>query len=91
MGTKDLCLMGLRKSRCGANWNEGGMSKEGYGARWKLMKVVLGVVVAAAEVGQQGHHVASFEDHKKWFLSRVGLADEGLRMRLHRNFALGMV
>ncbi|GJZ22058.1 putative ribonuclease H-like domain-containing protein [Tanacetum coccineum] len=26
------------------------LSKEGYGARWKLMKVVLGVVVAAAEV-----------------------------------------
>ncbi|GJV84892.1 hypothetical protein Tco_1524790 [Tanacetum coccineum] len=42
-----------------------GLSKEGYGARWKLMKVVLGVVVAAAEVGQQGHHVASFET-KKW-------------------------
>ncbi|GJW74595.1 retrotransposon protein, putative, ty1-copia subclass, partial [Tanacetum coccineum] len=28
-------------------------------------QVVLGVVVAAAEVGQQGHHVASFET-KKW-------------------------
>ncbi|GKD66811.1 hypothetical protein Tco_1308919 [Tanacetum coccineum] len=56
MGAKDCCLMGLRKKRCGANWNEGGLSKEGYGARWKLMKVVLGVVVAAAEVGQQGHH-----------------------------------
>ncbi|GJY76733.1 putative ribonuclease H-like domain-containing protein [Tanacetum coccineum] len=65
MGAKDCCLMGLRKKRCGANWNEGGLSKEGYGARWKLMKVVLGVVVAAAEVGQQGHHVASFET-KKW-------------------------
>ncbi|GJR92308.1 hypothetical protein Tco_0264482 [Tanacetum coccineum] len=65
MGAKDCCIMGLRKKRCGANWNEGGLSKEGYGARWKLMKVVLGVVVAAAEVGQQGHHVASFET-KKW-------------------------
>ncbi|GJW46450.1 hypothetical protein Tco_0078096 [Tanacetum coccineum] len=49
MGAKDCCLMGLRKKRCGANWNEGG-GKEGYGARWKLMKVVLGVVVAAAEL-----------------------------------------
>ncbi|GJT68574.1 hypothetical protein Tco_1020054 [Tanacetum coccineum] len=71
MGANNCCLMGLRKKRCGANWNEGvraenvGLSKEGYGARWKLMKVVLGVVVAAAEVGQQGHHVASFET-KKW-------------------------
>ncbi|GKG12665.1 hypothetical protein Tco_0346902, partial [Tanacetum coccineum] len=37
----------------------------GYGARWKLMKVVLGVVVAAAELSQQGHYVASFET-KKW-------------------------
>ncbi|GJY28046.1 putative reverse transcriptase domain-containing protein [Tanacetum coccineum] len=49
MGAKDCCLMVLRKKRCGANWNEGGLSKEGYGARWKLMKVVLGVVVAAAK------------------------------------------
>ncbi|GJS95670.1 hypothetical protein Tco_0802638 [Tanacetum coccineum] len=32
---------------------------------WKLVKVVLGVVVVAAEVSQQGHHVASFET-KKW-------------------------
>ncbi|GJT79324.1 hypothetical protein Tco_1053666 [Tanacetum coccineum] len=23
MGAKDCCLMGLRKKRCGANWNEG--------------------------------------------------------------------
>ncbi|GJY82961.1 hypothetical protein Tco_0496337 [Tanacetum coccineum] len=62
MEAKDCFLMGLRKKRCGANWNEGGLSKEGYGARWKLMKVVLGVVVAAAEVGQQGHHLVSGPD-----------------------------
>ncbi|GJZ18429.1 hypothetical protein Tco_0554552 [Tanacetum coccineum] len=75
MGAKYCCLMGLRKKRCGANWNEGGLSKEGYGARWKLMKVVLGVVVAAAEVGQQGHHVASFET-KKCVEDRVGLSKD---------------
>ncbi|GJS92234.1 retrotransposon protein, putative, ty3-gypsy subclass [Tanacetum coccineum] len=67
MGAKDCCLMGLRKKRCGANWNEGGLSKEGYGARWKLMKVVLGVVVAAAEVGQQGHHICRKDVQNRHF------------------------
>ncbi|GKA24498.1 hypothetical protein Tco_0710531 [Tanacetum coccineum] len=71
MEAKDCCLMGLRKKRCGANWNEGVRALfivlatlKDKGTLWKLMKVVLGVVVAAAEVGQQGHHVASFETKK---------------------------
>ncbi|GJV67276.1 hypothetical protein Tco_1482785 [Tanacetum coccineum] len=87
MGAKDCCLMGLRKKRCGANWNEGGLSKEGYGARWKLMKVVLGVVVAAAEVGQQGHHVASFET-KKWIAIGTFVVSSSLGFSLTTLFFL---
>ncbi|GJZ39279.1 hypothetical protein Tco_0585842 [Tanacetum coccineum] len=61
MGAKDCCLMGLRKKRCGASLNEDLLTD--VGRLWCKVEGcggVLDVVVAAAEVSQQGGDVANF-------------------------------
>ncbi|GJS00897.1 hypothetical protein Tco_0317405 [Tanacetum coccineum] len=75
MGAKDCCLMGLRKKRCGASYNEDIRtlfilkwrhvlrSRGGRIARWKVFR---GVWVSRLENVQQGGDVASFETKRRF-------------------------
>ncbi|GJW48324.1 hypothetical protein Tco_0079970 [Tanacetum coccineum] len=66
MGAKDCCLMGLRKKRCGANWNEG-LGYDVYKLEdevWKVYELALMSwlphLAAVAEVSKKRGHVLSY-------------------------------